>query len=126
MTKTIISELSDNLSKEISERKIYDLEEISNLIKVRVSFGMRDLIREHSTNEEVEYMKLLREQSKNRIGSNQYISTGYKLAEAKQKKSSANRAANNMGREDNYLKLQNFIRSKSLDDLLIEFHNTKP
>lgn len=123
MSMKIITEFSEKLAQEISERKIYDLEEISNLIRVRLKFCIRDLIMEYSTQAEIEYIKLLDEQSKHKIGSIQYISFGYKLSSAKQKKAAANRAANCMGRNDDYQNLKDFISHKFGKNALNEFYN---
>ena len=123
MAKKIITEFSEQLAKEIAERKIYDFAEISSLIEVRTKFCIRDLMREYSTQAESDYIKLLEEQSKNRIGSTAYISLGYKLSAAKQKKAAANRAANNMGREDDYENLKRFVSHKFGKEALNDFFN---
>jgi len=122
MKEKLITEFSSSLAKEISERKIYDLQEVSLLIKLRLDFVLRDLMNQYSTEAEIEYISLLTQQSKNRIGSKEYIQLGYKLAAARQKKSSANRAANNMGREDDYQRLKNFISSEYGDIALTKFY----
>lgn len=123
MSKKVIKEFSKELAKEISERKIYDLSEVVSLIEVRTKFCIIDLMREYSTQAEIDYNNLLEEQSKNRIGSPAYISLGYKISSAKQRKSSANRAANNMGRKDDYQRLKNFVSHKFGNEALNDFFN---
>jgi hypothetical protein len=122
MKEKLITEFSNSLAKEISERKIYDIAEITTLIKMRLEFVLRDLMTAYSTQAETEYMNMLNQQSKNKIGSLEYIKLGYKLAAAKQKKASANRAANNMGREDDYHNLKQFILSEYGEEALTKFY----
>lgn len=123
MAKKIITDFSEQLAKEIAERKIYDFAEISSLIQVRTKFLLRDMMSEYSTQAERDYLKLLDEQSKNRLNSAAYVQMGYKLSAAKQRKAAANRAANNMGREDDYQKLKNFVSHKFGKEALNDFFN---
>jgi len=125
MPNKTLTEFSGKLAEEISDRKIYDITEISNLIQVRTKFVLRDIMNEFSTEAELHYLKLLDEQSKNRLNSPEYVQLGYKLAAAKQRKSAANRAANNMGREDDYQRLKNFVSDKFGVESLNEFLNEK-
>lgn len=123
MSKKIITDFSEQLANEISQRKIYDFKEISNLIKVRTKFALRNIMNEYSTDAELEYLKLLNQQSKNKINSADYVKMGYKLSVAKHRKASANRAVNNMGRNDDYQRLKNFVSHKFGAESLNEFFN---
>ena len=123
MDKKIITDFSESLANEIAQRKIYDLEEISILIQTRTRFLLRDMMNEYSTEAEKEYLKLLDQQSKNNLNSTAYVQMGYKLSAAKQRKAAANRAANNMGRDDDYQKLKDFIINKFGEEVLNDFYN---
>ena len=123
MAKKIITDFSESLANEIAQRKIYNIEGISILIEVRTKLLIRDLMNEYSTEAEKDYLKLLDQQSRNRINTNAYVQMGYKLAAAKQRKASANRAANNMGKEDDYQRLKNFVSHKFGREAINDFFN---
>lgn len=125
MAKKIITDFSERLAKEIADRKIYDFEEISTLIQVRTSFLLRDMINEYSTEAQRDYLELLKERSKYKINSTAFLKMGYKISVAKQRKADANRAANMMGRQDDYQKLKNFVSHKFGLKVLNEFYNQK-
>ncbi len=121
MKHECISDFSDNLAKEISGRNIFDLQEISLLIRMRTHNVLHSLMDEYSTKAEIDYRRLLEQQSKNRPGSQDYIIMGYRLSQAKQKKASANRAANNIRKEDEFELLKQFIIGKFGIAFLNEF-----
>ncbi len=98
-----------NLSQEISERNIMDLSEISMLLKIRINDNLKLFIEHLSSKEEQKYINLLDKQSRNKLGSKEYISIGYELSKAKINKSIANRALNEVKREDNLEKVKKYI-----------------
>ena len=109
MTETKIKDFSESLAKEITERSIISAKEISGLIEVRIKMSMKEFVSEYSTKSEREYLELLEKQSKCTVGSPEYNVNAYKLTQAKAKKAEANRAKNNMQREDNYKKLKDYV-----------------
>lgn len=121
MKNKTIERFAHNLAKEISDRPSFDIAEIETLIAVRVQSVMFEIMNQHALNEEKEYLALLNEQSQYKAGSEKYNKTAYKLSIAKSKKAIANRAANNVGRDDNFSKMKIFLISKNRKDLLDEF-----
>lgn len=104
-----IKKFATAIAKEISERSIMDIDNVALMLEVRIKSSMIDFLNEYSTKEEKEYLKLLTEQSKNKIGTAKYNELAYKLTFAKAKKAAANRAVNNIKREDNYEKLKSWV-----------------
>tara|TARA_R110000823_G_C15554163_1_gene459670 strand:- start:66 stop:485 length:420 start_codon:yes stop_codon:yes gene_type:complete len=125
MVESMINELSIELSNKISKLVVYDVKEVATLIKVEIKFLIKDIILEYATQAEKEYLKLLEEQSKNKIGSLSYTKLGYKLSAAKQKKAAANRTAHNMNRQDDLHNLKKFIIDKFGKQVIKEFNITK-
>lgn len=119
--KKVITDFSEQLAREIAERNVYDINDIAALIESRVNMCVRDIVDEYTTQAEMEYMRLLDRQSKNKIGGTEYILLGYKIAAAKQKKAAANRASNNMRKEDEYSRLKDFVEINFGKDVLDEF-----
>lgn len=107
-----IKEFAKQIAKEISELSIMDIDSVALMIEVRMKSSMLDFVNEYSTKEEGEYLKLLKEQSKNKMGTKQYNELSYRLTEAKARKAAANRASNNIRREDNYEKLKSWVITK--------------
>ncbi len=125
MVESIINKMSIELSSKISDYAVYDIEEVATLIKVEVKFLLKDIMLEYATQQEKEYLKLLDEQSKNKIGSLSYVKLGYKLSAAKQKKAAANRSAHNMNKQDELYYLKKFISNKFGKKVLKEFNIAK-
>lgn len=120
MEQKIITRLSEDLAKEIASRNVCDVSDISVLIGVQVRFALRDIVDEYTTAEELEYQRLLEAQSKLRPHSQKYVMSGYKLALAKQKKAAANRAANNLKRQDACSILKEFISTEHGKEKVVE------
>lgn len=121
MERMAITDFANSLAQEIAQRQIFDVNEIASMIKVRTNFAIRELMNEYTTESEKEYMNLVYQQSRQRVGSKEYIEFGYKLAALKHKKAAANRAANNLKRQDDYQLLKNFVIDKFGDDVYNEF-----
>ena len=94
--KDIIRKVSTDIAKEIITRPNFDIEEISGIINFRLNESMLEILLANVELAESNYLKLLFEQSNNKVGSKNYVELGYKLAIAKHKKSVANRAVNNV------------------------------
>lgn len=94
--KDIIQSVSDEIAKEIITRPKFDLEEISGIIKFRLKESILEIMLANVEKEEMQYHRLLVEQSNLKLGSPKYVEMGYKLALAKNKKAVANRAVNNV------------------------------
>lgn len=109
---TQIKKFANQIAKEILERSIMDVDSVALMIEVRLKSSMLDFVNEYSTKEEGEYLKLLAEQSKNKIGSKQYNEIAYKLTFAKAKKAAANRTQNNLLRIGKYDKLKKGLIAK--------------
>lgn len=112
---------ADSLAREISERPIFDIEEIKTLIAVRFNDALIDFIKEHASQNEKEYQDLLQQQANNRIGGKEYVSMGYKLAAAKHKKSVSNRILNEVRQKDMYVLLKQYISKKYGKSVIEEF-----
>lgn len=109
MTESKFKDFSESLAKEITERSIISAKEISGLIEVRIKMSMKDFVSEYTTKAERDYLELLEKQSKLKVGSPQYNVNAYELTRLKAKKAEANRAKNNLQREDNYQKLKDYV-----------------
>lgn len=116
--KDIIQSVSEEIAKEIITRPKLDLEEISGIIKFRLKESLLDILLSNVEKEEVVYHKLLLEQSQNRVGHPKYVELGYKLAIAKNKKSIANRAVNNVKQETKFKISSAFIKEKYGEEVL--------
>lgn len=118
----IIDTLAASLSESISERGRYNLEEVALMIAARIKSSIRDILAEHATQEEREYNKLVELQATQRVGSPDYVATGYKLSTLKHRKSLANRAASEAKKGDALQILKDFVRNEhgidKLRDLL--------
>jgi hypothetical protein len=120
--ENIIKEVSKEIAREIITRPNFDLEEIANIINFRIKESMLDILLSNVEKEEITYHRLLLEQSSNRVGSKQYVDLGYKLAIAKNKKSIANRAVNNVRNNTKIAICYSFIKGKLGDDSLTELY----
>lgn len=112
MMKDIIREVSKDIAKEIITRPNFDLEEISGIINFRLNESMLEILLSNVSLAESNYLKLVFEQSNNKIGSKNYVELGYKLAIAKHKKSVANRALNNVKSKTKLGIVLNYIKEK--------------
>ncbi|MDA3614678.1 hypothetical protein [Polluticaenibacter yanchengensis] len=104
--------LSTQIAKAISERSIFEINNIAVLIEVSIKEEMEELVSEYASIEERRYLKLLTEQSKNKPGSREYVKLGYELSLAKAKKAAANRAVNNIKRTESHERLRNWVIQK--------------
>lgn len=124
MKDLTIKKLADDLANELAERRQWDLENIKSLIYVKFRSTLLDMINDQHTFEEKQYLIALDQQSKNRIGSTEYIKLGYTLSALKAKKAHTNRLANNVKREDSLTKLKAYVTEKwgieELNQLLAE------
>jgi len=116
-----VEKLAEELANEISERKIFDIDDVKQLISIRFRSGLFDFLSELSSVEEKEYLIALDQQSRNKIGSTQYIALGYKLSALKAKKASVNRAINNVKRDDKLERLKKFVNDKFGELAVTEF-----
>lgn len=119
--ENIIRNVSKDIAQEIITRSNFNLEEISGIINFRLKESILEILLSNVEKEEVIYHRLLLEQSNNKVNSKQYVELGYKLAIAKNKKSIANRAINNVRNKNkigiilNYLKFN--LSQKKLTEL---------
>lgn len=121
MNNEKIKDFSKEISEEIISRHSFNKEEIELLITIRLRQSLLSIINEYSTKEEAEYLRLLSEQMKHKVGSKEYNAIAYSLTFAKAKKASANRAANNVRREDNYQELKDFVKNKFGSECLNDY-----
>ncbi len=112
MKSKAIRDCAATLAKEISNRKLVDLEETAILIEFLFNNCLVEFVKEYTSHGEKEYFDLLQQQSKNRPGSEAYVSMGYKLAAAKHKKASGNRILNEVRQESKYTYLKEFVVNK--------------
>ncbi len=118
----IIKNVSTEIAKEIITRPNFDLQEITGIINFRLKESILDILLSNVEKEEVNYHKLLLEQSKNRPGSKQYVELGYKLSIAKNKKAIANRAVNNVKNRNKISICLNFIKQNYGFEALDKLH----
>lgn len=109
------------LAKEITERKFCDVEEIKTLISVRFKDTLIDFIKEQSSFEEKEYIKLLEIQSKNKIGSSNYFEIGMKLSLQKHKKAITNRLHHNVKQNHQVIHLRKYVVEHFGEQALMNF-----
>jgi len=121
MKSKSIEECAEKLAKEISERSIFDIEDVKGLIVLYFNESLAEFIKEHTSQSEKEYYLLLQQQSKNKIGSREYVSLGYKLAAAKYKKTASNRVLNEVRLEDKYTLLTKFVVEQYGQEVIDKF-----
>lgn len=124
MDKQNLAKFAKDLAEEIATRNIYEVDEVSTLIKVWTMMYAAELVKEYATEAELEYIHLLKQQSLKKMHSKDYVELGYKLSLAKHKKAAANRAASEISNDVKYRKLRDFVVQNygrnALDDF---FHN---
>lgn len=113
--KEIIKRISKEIASEIITRPNFDLEEVAAIINFRINDSIIDILMSNVEKEELNYNKLLLQQSQLKLGSKEYVSLGYQLAIAKNKKSIANRSLNNAKGNVKSTKIMEFIRNKFPD-----------
>lgn len=127
---TLLKDLSDQLAKDISERNIMDLGEVSFLIETRIKSSLNEILIQTLPKEEQEYLNLLTEQLKHRQGSPQYSKICVQITRSKMKKAAANRLVNNKSREDKLSQLKEFVLGRFgrsvLDDFDAEQSKNEP
>lgn len=111
MNKTI-KEFCKTTAIDISERKLMNIDEVATMLEVRILASLLDFISEYSSIEEKKYLDLLNIQKQNKVGSQKYNEIAYKLTAVKAKKAAANRAINNIKRDDKYEMLKQWIIDK--------------
>lgn len=122
--KEIIKRISKEIASEIITRPNFDLEEISGIVSFRINESILEILSSNVDKEELNYHKLLVQQSQLRVGSKEYVNLGYKLAIAKNRKSIANRALHNAKSNLKAVKIMNFLKEKHPEinrDELIEY-----
>lgn len=104
-----INKCAEDLAVEISQRRVFNIEEIKTLIVIKFKESIVDFIKEYATQDENSYQSLLLKQSKNRVGSKEYVSLGYELAAAKHRKATTNRVLNEIKKESKLTLLIEFV-----------------
>lgn len=120
-----IKKFANEIANEIAGLKMIDVEGLSVMIEVRIKSNMLNFVNEYTTKEELEYLRLINEQSKNKLGTPKYNETAYKLTAAKARKTAANRAANNVKRKDDYESLKKWVKQKYGEEAFEEFTTLK-
>lgn len=105
----IIKKIANELATNICELKMISIASVSEIIELKLKISLTDILKEKLTIEEREYIKLIELQSTQKIGSIEYIKTGYKLNALKNKKSAANRVLNELKSETKYKRAKTFI-----------------
>ena len=113
--KEIIKRISKEIASEIITRPNFDLEEVAAIVNFRINDSIIEILMSNVEKEELNYNKLLLQQSQLKLGSKEYVSLGYQLAIAKNKKSIANRSLNNAKGNVKSTKIMEFIRNKFPD-----------
>lgn len=113
--KEIIKRISKEIANEIITRPNFNLEEVAGIVNFRINESIIEILMSNVEREELNYHKLLLQQSQLRLGSKEYVNLGYQLAIAKNKKSIANRALNNAKGNVKSTKIMEFIRNKFPD-----------
>lgn len=103
---TAIESLSNDLSKEIASRPSFDVNEISNLIAVRIKNEFPLILREQTNEMEAEYTRLLERKAVYSDNGKVITEINNKLSLLRQKLAIANRIENNSKREESILTLK--------------------
>lgn len=112
MKSESIQKCALDLAQSIADRNVFDVKEIEQLIYIRFQDCLSQFINEFASKNELEYQRLVKEQSKHRMGTHQYIELAFKLSAAKHKKTVTNRIVNNIAREDKYKTALRYIVEK--------------
>lgn len=120
--KERINNLSETLAKELSELKIFDIDEVTSKISLHFRFALSDLIDGLADEKNEEYNRLLNEL-------NNPLNTGWqirkiqdKLTLINQKRKHTNRVAFELKRINEYDALVALCRNKFGDDFIEEFY----
>lgn len=116
-----IERVSAEIANEIKDRNYFDMESVSALIKMRIHGALHEMAQEFATKEEINYLRLVEKQKRLPKGSAEYYEIGHQLQFAKHAKSSANRLANNLKKEDRYTKLKEYIIDLFGKEILKDF-----
>ena len=125
MNDRTIKKLAQDLAAEISEITVYDVNQVAKMIEVRTSICIGEIIKEYSTEAELEYLNLREKLYRSIKYSDEYWEISHKLTFAKHKKTSANRVVNNISREDYYKRLKQFVYEKYGTDSLEDFYSVE-
>lgn len=104
-----IKQIAGVIARKVAAGGVMNVDDTAEMIAATIKLSMPDILEEFSTIEEKAYTKLLQQAQSLRVGSKEYLEVGYKLSLLKKRKATANRAANNVRREDNYSRLRHFI-----------------
>lgn len=120
---SILEVYANNISKEIIERKVFDVEEIKLLLKIRLLFFFNEYMRMLSDDMDDEYRRLkILVQSKstpvNKI-------EGYKkrLIDIKGQRANINRGLTALKEYDEYRQLKIFVRDKYGCEVIEDFYH---
>lgn len=119
MSESKINLLSQELAKEISNRSIFDIQEVATLIKVGIQSHLRELTNDFSTHEESRYLNLLAKHAVTSIHDRDYNKLTKQLEIARIQKAKINRLLHSIKRGDEYQAFKN----KVIEELGEEFVN---
>lgn len=119
-----VDHCADALAREISTRRIFDIEEVKTLIAVRIKSALPDILDENSINVQNEYDRLLAQSRKVKLGSPEYIMLGYELARAKAALKKSNRLLNHIRKDQANESLRAFVLEKYGESALDGFVET--
>lgn len=105
----LIKHHSRVIASMILERNILNVDEISALIENRILDAISDLVKENATREQRIYDEKLKDVSRHKYGTPKYVEAAFELSKIKRKKALANKAANEMQKNVEYIKLKDFV-----------------
>lgn len=116
-----LRDFSKDLTNQISELRVLDVNELAFTIEMRVKLFIKDLVNEYATDAEIEYQKQKAELMKHKHGTSGYLIAANKLSVIKDRKKLANRAANDDKRKDEYDGFKTFIKERFGQSILDEW-----
>lgn len=117
-----IHELTSQIVSGVLESPRLERKELEEMVLSKIKISLLSIVLEYSAKEDVEYFRMLQEQSKYRVGTMEYNKIGQQLSILKFKKAAANRAIHNVKKDVNYKLLRNYCIEKLGDGFLIEFN----
>lgn len=120
-----IHDVSKIIVSEILQRPNLESQDLENLIYTRIKQSLFGIIMEYQNIEDAEYLRLLTEQQKHRVGTMMYNEIGQKLSIAKHKKAAANRITNNIKRVENFEDLRKYVYSKFGDEAMNDYYDER-